>query len=73
MGSECHFQKIFSEGHFLKLNEEPVWEIIICYPPQCEEKTRKTPHLPKESKPSDPTLQGTYSHTSIHCIFNFNH
>ena len=67
------FSKIFNEGQFLNLNEEPAWEITIGYPPQYEEKTRKAPHLPKESKPSDPTLQGTYSHTSIHCIFSFNH
>ena len=67
------FSKIFNEGPFLKLNEESVWEITICYPSQCEEKTRRTPHLHKESKPSDPTLQGTYSHTSILCIFSFNH
>ena len=67
------FSMIFNEGKFLKLNEEPVLEITICYPPQCKEKIRKTSHFPKESKPSDPTLQGTYSHTLIHCIFNFNH
>ena len=72
MGSECHFQRYLMRV-ILKLNEEPVWGITISYPPQYEERTWKTPHLPKESKPSDLTLQGTYFHTSIHCIFNFNH
>ena len=67
------FSKIFNEGQFLKLNEEPVWVITICYPPQCEEKTQKTSHLPKESKSSSPTIQGTYSDTLIHRIFGFNH
>ena len=46
MDSECHFQKIVIEGHVLQLNQDPVWEITICYPPQFEVKTRKLPYLP---------------------------
>ena len=73
MGSECHFSRIFNEGRFLYLNEEPIREITICYPLQREEKIRKTPYLPKEPKSSDLTLQGTSFHNLIHFIFSFNH
>ena len=67
------FARIFNEGQFLWLNEEPNQKITICYPPLCKEKTRKTPYLPKEPKPSDPIFQGTSIHILIHLIFSFNH
>ena len=31
---------------FLKLNEDPVWELTIGYPPQCVEKDPRTSNLP---------------------------
>ena len=46
MDNECHFQKIVIEGRGLQLNQDPVWEITIGYPPQCEVKTRKLPYFP---------------------------
>ena len=66
------FSKICNEGKFLWLNEDPIWEITICYPPQ-KVKTRKTPHLPKEPKPSVLILQGTSFHILTSFIFSDNH
>ena len=34
-----NFSKMVILGQFLQLNEEPVWEMTICHPPQREEKT----------------------------------
>ena len=36
-------------------------------------KDPKTPHLPKEPKPSDPILQGTSFNILINFIFSFIH
>ena len=65
------FKRIFIEGQCLYLNERPIREITISYPPQCREKTQKTPHLPKEPKPSDPILQGTSFHILVSFYFQF--
>ena len=39
MLSEYHLQRIVILGQLLYLNEEPVREMTIGHPPQCEEKT----------------------------------
>ena len=42
MLSEYNFQRLIILGQCLLLDEEPVREMTIGNPPQCEEKTRET-------------------------------
>ena len=44
---KCHFSKgKIIRVQFLWPNEDPVREMTICHPPQCEEKDSRTSHLP---------------------------
>ena len=44
---KCHFSKgKVIRVQFLWPNEDSVWEMTICHPPQCEEKDMRTSYLP---------------------------
>ena len=52
MVSGCHFSKdIVIKGQILYLNEDPVREITIGHPPQCEVRTLETLSCPRNPTP----------------------